>query len=183
MAPHAAVYFATGEIPGPGTLTLNGRYPCYRMYTCADGAVSVGALEPKFWRELVTALGLPHLADSAFADGADGQRVADELQGEFARRTRAELSAMLADRDVCCEPVLRLDEVFEHPQVEHRGMLLAAGAAGPVAQVGSPIRLNRSQARVRRQPPGWGADTRDVLGEAGYDGATLDALVAEGAAR
>src|SRR5207237_1025781 len=97
MAPHAAVYFATGEIPGPATLTLNGRYPCYRMYRCADGEVSVGALEPKFWRELVTALGLPHLAESALADGAEGQRVAGELQGALAQRTRAELAALLSD--------------------------------------------------------------------------------------
>src|SRR5438105_907603 len=121
MAPHAAAYFATGEIPGPGTLTLNGRHPCYRMYACADGAVTVGALEPKFWRELVTALGLPHLADSAFADGAEGRRVVDELQRALAKRTRSELVALLADGDVCCEPVLRLDEVFDQPQVQHRG--------------------------------------------------------------
>ena len=183
MAPHAAVYFATGEVGGPATLTLNGRYPCYRMYRCADGAVSVGALEPKFWRELVTTLGLPHLADSAFADGAEGQRVADELQSTLAQRTRSELAAQLGDEDVCCEPVLQLDEVFDQAQVQHRGMWLAPGAAGPVAQVGFPIRLSRSERRVRRQPPGWGADTRNVLGDAGYDDAALDALAAEGAVR
>src|SRR4029077_14285801 len=116
----------TGEIPGPETLTLNGRYPCYRMYRCADGEVSVGALEPKFWRELVTVLGLPHLAGSALADGAEGERVSGELQAALAPRTRAELSLLLADSDVCCEPALRLDEVFEHPQVQHRGMKIAA---------------------------------------------------------
>ena len=73
--------------------------------------------------------------------------------------------------------------MFDQAQVQHRGMWLAPGAAGPVAQVGFPIRLSRSERRVRRQPPGWGADTRNVLGDAGYDDAALDALAAEGAVR
>lgn len=183
MSPHAAVYFATGEVPGPGTLTLNGHFPCYRTYRCADGAVSVGALEPKFWNELVTALGLPHLAGAGFAGGAEGERVVREVQDALVRHTRAELTSLLDGRDVCCEPVLELDEVFEHPQVRHRGMRLEAGTAGPLPQCGFPIRMSRTPARVRRGPPGWGADTREVLGDAGYDAGALDALIAEGAAR
>ena len=183
MSHHAAVHFATGEVPGPETLTLNGRQPCYRMYGCADGSISIGALEPKFWRELVTRLGLPHLADAGLADGDDAERVAGEVQAALSGRTRAEVSALLGDADVCCEPALRLDEVFEHPQVAHRGMRLAPGVAGPVAQCGFPIRLSASPAGIRRGAPGWGADTRELLAQAGYDGAALDELAATGAIR
>ncbi|MFN2581930.1 MAG: CaiB/BaiF CoA transferase family protein, partial [Candidatus Dormibacteria bacterium] len=80
MAPHAATYFATGDVPAPHSLILNGRHPCYRMYRCADGAVSVAALEQKFWDALVRALGLAHLVDDAFADGERAQEVVRELQ-------------------------------------------------------------------------------------------------------
>ena len=183
MAPHAATYFATGAVPQPGTLTLNGRYPCYRMYRCADGAVSVAALEPKFWSALVRALGLPHLDSGAFAVGEEGTRVVAEVQQALLQRTRRQCADIGAAADVCCEPVLTIDEVFEHPQIRSRGMRLDPGVAGPVAQCASPIRMGGGRAPVRRHAPGWGADTREVLREAGYDPDGIDALMSGGAIR
>ena len=183
MAAPVAQFAATRAVPTPGSLLLNGRYPCYRTYRCADGSATIAALEPKFWDALVTSLELPHLAGEGFADGSEGERVAAELQGALQRRTRAQLAELGASADVCCEPVLSVDEVFELPQVVHRGMLLAPGVAGPVAQCACPIRLSDSPATVRRGAPGWGADTRDLLQEAGYDPAGLDGLVAAGAIR
>ncbi|MBV8196313.1 MAG: CoA transferase [Candidatus Dormibacteraeota bacterium] len=183
LAPHAAVHFASGEVPGPATLMLNGRHPCYRMYRCADGAVSVGALEPKFWRALMHALDLDHLADSAFADGEEAERVAAEVQAALSSRTTRETSELLGDADVCCEPVLTIKETFEHPQVQHRRMRLDADDAGPIAQTGFPVRLSASSSSVRRGAPGWGADTRDVLADAGYSAHDIDALASAGAIR
>jgi crotonobetainyl-CoA:carnitine CoA-transferase CaiB-like acyl-CoA transferase len=183
MSPHAAAYFATGDVPQAGSLTLNGRYPCYRMYRCADGAVSVAALEPKFWSALVAALGLPHLDGAAFAEGAEGDRVAAELQHALLARSRAEVAALGDGGDVCCEPVLSVGEVFAHPQVVARDMLLEPGVAGPLAQCACPIRMGEGPAEVRRHAPGWGADTRDLLQEAGYDATTIDALASNGVIR
>jgi crotonobetainyl-CoA:carnitine CoA-transferase CaiB-like acyl-CoA transferase len=88
-----------------------------------------------------------------------------------------------AGRDVCCEPVLAVDEVFENPQVRNRGMLLEAGVAGPTAQCGFPIRLSGSPAAIRRPAPGYGEHTVEVLREAGYDAAAVSALTTAGAAR
>ena len=183
MSPHVATFFAGGEVPGAQTLLLNGRYPCYRTYRCADGTVSVAALETKFWRALVTALGLPDLAGEAFAEGEEGARVAAEVQAALMQRTRAEVAQLGADADVCCEPVLSVDEVLAHPQVQARGLVSPPGDGSPIATVASPIRLSDSPARVRRAAPGWGADTRELLLQAGYEGERLDELVAEGAIR
>ena len=183
MAYNAATVFAGGAVPRAGQTLLNGRYPCYRTYRCADGAVSVAALEPKFWRALVAALGLSHLGDDQFAEDDEGARVAAEVQSAFMQRTRAEVAQLGADADVCCEPVLDVAEVFAHPQVVHRELEIPAGAAGPVAQVASPIRLSGSPARVRRGAPAWGGDTRDLLHDAGYDAAAIEALAAAGVIR
>ena len=79
--------------------------------------------------------------------------------------------------------MLTVDEVFDVPQVTHRGTLLPPGVAGPVAQAACPIRLSESPATVRRGAPAWGADTRDVLQEAGYGDAEIVGLVAAGAIR
>jgi alpha-methylacyl-CoA racemase len=178
---NAAPYFAGQEVPGPGTLMLNGKHPCYRIYRCADGHLALGALEPKFWRNFVEAIGLAHLADSGLASGDEAHRVVAEVQEELMRNTRAQWMEVLDGRDVCCEPLLSLDEVFELPQVRHRGMRLEAGAAGPVDQSGFPIRLSASPMQVRRSAPGYGEHTREVLAEAGYDDAAIGLLVAEGA--
>src|SRR5438128_1688995 len=50
LAMLAAETFATGRAPRRGELGLAGRYNCYRPYECADGYVTLGALEPKFWQ-------------------------------------------------------------------------------------------------------------------------------------
>ncbi len=183
LAPHAALYFAGGEVPAAGTLTLNGRHPCYRIYACADGYLALGALEPKFWREFTAAVGLPHLADSGFADGEECARVVDEVEAVLRTRTRAEWTETLRGRDVCCEPLLRVDETFENEQVRHRGMRLDPGVAGPDAQCGPAIRLSGSPFEARHHAPGYGEHTREILAAAGYAEAELDALAAAGAAR
>jgi alpha-methylacyl-CoA racemase len=183
MAPHAALYFAGAGVPGPNTLTLNGRHPCYRIYACQDGHMALGALEPKFWRAFVEAVGLPHLAGSAFTDGDEGRSVAAEIEGVMRQRTRAEWASTFAGLDVCCEPLLGLDETFDDPQVQHRGMEVQAGVGGPLPQCASPLRLSDSAFEVRRLAPGYAQHTRELLIEVGYEAAAVDALTAEGAAR
>ena len=167
---------------GPGGGRLAGRHPCYNLYRCADGWLSVGALEAKFWTLLVRTLGLGHLEGSGFAEGAEADRVHAEVEAVLRTDTRAGWAARLDGLDVCVEPVLGLGESLEHVQVRARGMVLDAGVAGPLPQVGFPFRLGATPAKVRRQAPGYGEHTREVLLEAGLTAAEIDELVAEGAA-
>ena len=180
-AVHASQLFATGEVPGPGDGMLTGRYPCYRIYACADGYLSVGALEPKFWREFVEVIGLPELAESGLIDGEEGQRTVAAVQALLRTRTRAQWEEVLAGHDVCVEPVLDIGETFEHPQVRSRGMRLDAGDGRPTAQTGFPIRLTDSPARYRGAAPRYGEHTDEVLTEAGYGTEQLASLRAAGA--
>jgi crotonobetainyl-CoA:carnitine CoA-transferase CaiB-like acyl-CoA transferase len=179
---HAARYFHDGVAPGPATTHLNGAHPCYNVYRCKDGWMSVGALEPKFWTALAEALDLPHLADPAhaYAEREEARRVHAELEAVFLTRTRAEWAERLAGRDVCCEPVLHFDEVFANEQVRHRGMEIPAGAGGPLPQTGFPFKLSATPPRVRTPAPGFGENTRELLAEVGYDDAAYDALRAAG---
>jgi alpha-methylacyl-CoA racemase len=165
---HASQFFASGEAPGPGDGMLTGRYPCYGIYPCADGFLSVGALEPKFWRELVEVIGLGELADSGLAEGEEGKRTMSAVRDVLLTRTRAEWAEVLVGHDVCVEPVLDLGETFEHPQVVSRGMRLDAGDGRPTAQTGFPIRLEGSPASFRSPAPGYGQHTDEVLMDAGY---------------
>src|ERR671937_948510 len=65
---------AAGEHVARGDQRLAGRYACYRVYECKDGRYySVGALEPKFWSALCTALSRPDLADLQYSEDPSTQ--------------------------------------------------------------------------------------------------------------
>ena len=73
MALQVDEYLATGDVPEPGHGILTGRYACYDSYPTRDGKwVTVAAIEPRFWANLCTALGLQqwtaHQTDDAVQD-------------------------------------------------------------------------------------------------------------------
>lgn len=101
---------------------LSGGAPCYRIYRTSDGgAITVGALEPKFWQALVAALELPELAEQNHLVGPHADEIAALIADRFASKTRAEWIARFADVDACVEPVLSFSEVRQHPQWQARG--------------------------------------------------------------
>jgi alpha-methylacyl-CoA racemase len=150
-----------GEKVGRGDQRLAGRHACYRVYACKGGGFySVGALEPKFWSALCTALEQPDLVSLQFAEGDEGRRVHQQMEEIFASRTRSEWERDLSALDACCEPVLDLDEVASHPQVAAR-RLIESRATG--VEVRPAIQL-RSAWR-RRDAPRLGEHTAEVIAE------------------
>jgi alpha-methylacyl-CoA racemase len=161
-----------GEEIGRGDQRLAGRYACYRVYECKDGRFySVGALEPKFWAELCAVVGTPDLVELQFATGDDGLRVHQEMERVFRSKTRAEWERELAGREVCCEPVLDLGEVASHPQIAARG-LISNSPTG--VEVRPAVRMQAGWRR--RDAPGLGEHTAEILDELGVDTKTMETL-------
>ena len=156
--------------PGRSNWLLTGAHPCYRVYPCADGYLSVGALEPKFWEALCEAVGRPDLAPFGLASAEDAETAIAEMEAVFARHTRAEWAERLRGLDVCVEPVLDVREVQDHPQVRARGLLLDT-------ETGREIRpqVVTSPDWRRLPPPDLGEHTEEVLAAAGLDVARLRA--------
>jgi len=166
---------AQGSIPR-GMHRLSGRYASYAVYECADGRlIFVGAMEPKFWRALCEALGRPDLIEGQYAEGDAQERLRSEVASVFASRSRDEWSQALDGLDVCCEPVLELEEVAAHPQIRARGLLIEEPTGLEVAPA---VRLN--EAWRRKGPPRLGEDTADVLAGVGVDEQRLEELRAAG---
>jgi len=74
--------------------------------------------------------------------------------------------------------VQKIDQALTNPHTLYRGDIIAKDWYRGVA---SPIRLDRTKPSLRRTPPKFGQDTREVLGEFGYSNDEIDALVAKGA--
>lgn len=165
-----------GERVERGDQRLAGRYACYRTYVCKGGGFySVGALEPKFWATLCGAVGRQDLIDVQFAEGPEAARVHEAMESVFASKTRHEWEEKLAGLEVCCEPVLDLDEVASHPQVAAR-RLIARTRTG--VEVRPAVRLRSDWRRL--DPPALGEHTAEVLAEVGVDADRLANLRTEG---
>ena len=98
---------------------LDGGAPFYRTYRCADGRfVAVGALEAKFYRELLAVTGLDADLDPAGQyRREDWPAAAAVFARRFAERGRDDWAAAAADRDCCLTPVLDFAEAAAHPHL------------------------------------------------------------------
>jgi crotonobetainyl-CoA:carnitine CoA-transferase CaiB-like acyl-CoA transferase len=175
--------FAGGRAPRRGELPLAGAYVCYRPYQCADGWVTLGALEPKFWSAFCRGVGREELLERAFeAPGSDTHHALCEI---FGARTRDQWSAFASEHDCCLEPVLDLDEALESELVAARKMIVELaqpGVAGPVRLLGPPFKLSRTPAEPERAPgPALGEHTTELLSEAGYSETEIASLHGSGA--
>jgi crotonobetainyl-CoA:carnitine CoA-transferase CaiB-like acyl-CoA transferase len=184
LAMVAAAYFADGAVPRRGDLPLAGALICYRPYECADGWVSLGALEPKFWQAWCRGVGREDLVAKQFEHpGSDAHAQVQEI---FKGRTRVEWEAFAREHDCCLEPVLELDEALDSELVRAREMVVELeqpGAERPVRQLGVPIKLTRTPGEHARLPgPALGEHTEEALLAAGYSPAQVAELLASGAA-
>ncbi len=183
LAMLAGEMLAGDSTPQRGELRLAGGIVCYRPYECADGYVTLGALEPKFWAEFCRGVGREDLLDHAF--DPPGSAADRELSDIFAARTREQWRAFASEHECCLEPVLDLNEALDGDQVAAREMLIdlpQPGAERPVRLLGVPVKLSRTPADPTRAPgPGLGEHTRAVLVEAGYSAEEIDALLDAGA--
>jgi alpha-methylacyl-CoA racemase len=180
----AAAHFADGKVPHRGEIPLAGALICYRPYECADGWVSLGALEPKFWQAFCRGVERDDLIGAQF--DSPGSPAHAEVQEIFKGRSREAWERFAREHDCCLEPVLDLDEALSSELVAARRMVVEIdqpGAERPVRQLGIPIKLQRTPGDHARLPgPALGEHTEAVLLAAGYTDAEVAELIASGAA-
>jgi alpha-methylacyl-CoA racemase len=178
----AAQYLCDGAAPQRGRGVLSGGIACYRPYEAADGWVTCGALEAKFWRNFCEGVGRPDLIEKQFAapDSDDGEAIA----AVFKERTRDEWLAFNDEHDAMIEPILDLDEALDSDLVREREMVveMEQPELGPVRLLGLPVKLTRTPGDATRPAPALGEHTADVLGAAGFSDDEVAALIESGAA-
>jgi alpha-methylacyl-CoA racemase len=119
---------------------------------CADGKeISIGAIEPKFYAELLARIGAADSCGTDQADPATWAQRSQELAAIFAKQTQAEWCALLEGSDVCFAPVLTLEESFEHPHMQAREAYVER--AGYQHAAAAP-RFSRTQGANLSAPPG-----------------------------
>jgi len=155
---------------------LDGGVPFYDVYETADGQhMSVGALEPKFYAELLKGLGLGDDVPDR-NDPAQWPALRKTLANRFAERTQAEWAEVFDGTDACCAPVLPMTEAARHPHLQARGTYVDRD---DIVQPAPAPRFSRTEATLTTGPSVAGADTRAALLAWGID--DVDALIDTGA--
>lgn len=175
---HILMYLVQGRQPERGHTQLTGHYACYSVYETKDGQfVTVGALEPHFWRNLCEKLGVPEFIPDQFAEGERRLEILRELQERFRRKTQAEWMEELGSVDICFGPVNDIPTALADPQVRHRGIV--SQRDGKIF-LGCPIKLSETPPRSPSSPPEFGEHTEEVLHCLGYDSDIVASLRREG---
>jgi crotonobetainyl-CoA:carnitine CoA-transferase CaiB-like acyl-CoA transferase len=184
----AGRFFATGHIGQPLGTAHQSEAP-YQAVRSADGWLTLGAVTPKTWASLCKALELEQLEnDARFATSSLRHAHRHELIPFIEERTITMTTAANIERleavGVPCAPIADYGQVFTDEHLAARDFFWDAPhrVAGPVRQLGSPLRLSRSKPRRGAAAPTLGADTREVLREVGYSDDEIEALVDAGSA-
>ena len=183
----AAIYFATGEVPGP-TGSAHILSAPYQAFRAADGWLTIGGANQGNWERLVRVLDAPQwLADPRFASNAERMKNLDALTVVMNERIRGrkmkDLLAALDAAGVPCGPINSIADVAADPHALAREMVveLEHPRAGRTRALGLPVKLSRTPGKVARPAPLLGQHTREVLEEFGFSAGEVDALYAQGA--
>jgi alpha-methylacyl-CoA racemase len=164
---------------GRGGNLLDGGAPFYDTYQTADGRyVAVGALEPQFYAELLTRLGLDGEDLPAQLDRAGWPVLRARFTEVFGKRTRDEWAEVFAGSDACAVPVLEMGEAPAHP---HNAARQVFGEVGGVRQPMPAPRFGRTPSGAPSPPGLPGADTDAILAAAGFTADEISALRERGA--
>lgn len=139
--------------------------PFYDSFECGDGRfVTLGAIEPPFYAELLRRLGLTDVDPGRQYAAGDWPALRERIAARLREKTREQWCALLEGTDACFAPVLSLAEAAEHPHQRARGNFVTVD--GKTQPAPAP-RFSRTPARVPAASPAAGSDTDAVLHELG----------------
>ena len=168
-----AGFLVSGRQPHREGEMLNGGC-MYDYYETKDGGyMSVGALEPKFWKAFCQAIGRDDLiAGTVWPDHS--KKIKQEIREIFLTKTKAEWTRIFSEADACTQPVLDLKEsLLEDEQVQAREMVvdvpLPLHEGLQVRQMGNPVKLSETPCEYRFAGYPLGYHTREVIEGLGMD--------------
>jgi len=137
--------------------------PFYEVFECADGQhITLGAIEPQFYAELLKRLELTDVDPAGQYDHRAWPALKARVAAQIKTRSRAQWQALLEGSDVCFAPVLSLAEAGEHPHNIARGMFVDVGGQ---RQPAPAPRLSRTPARAPTPGALCGEHTAEILAE------------------
>jgi alpha-methylacyl-CoA racemase len=170
----------SGDWPGTrGTHVLSGAAPFYGVYQCSDGAwFSVGAIEHKFYLNLLDLLGLVDVDRTPAAqwDREKWPALRARIVNLFSRRTRDDWAADFAAVDACGAPVLEVFELAQDPHLAARGTVVRTGSTLKAAAAPRLSGYDHIPAPAAPEPR---SSSRSFLMDLGIEAHEIDGMIAD----
>lgn len=180
---HMAQYAVTGKPAAPMPNRISA-WAIYDFFETADSEmVFVGVVSDAQWRAFCDEFSLTELgADAGLALNGDRvaarDRIIPVVRKRFAALTRSELMQRLENCGLPFAHVARPEDLASDPHLASSGGLVSVtlpdGSSASLPAM--PIEMNGQKPALRRDLPGSGEHTAEILSELGYDAATIDDL-------
>lgn len=154
----------------------------YTVYKTKDGRyLSIGTIEPKFWKKMCELTGLKELEERQF-DFDHSAELKQKLADVFAQKTQAEWLELIGKDEFCVTPVRTLQEALESDlTTEQCNMLLTKEEDfGSYTYVKPAVKLSDTAGAISRRAPYLGEHTQEVLTGLGYSEEEIAAMHAKG---
>ena len=171
LANQAMNFFATGESPS----SLGNAHPNiepYQTFKTADGAIILACGNDNLFKKFCELAECTHLAqDPQYATNGERVKNREELTRllnlVFLKHTTKEWVKLLDEGGVANGPINKIEEVFQEPQVQARGMQieLPHAVAGKVTLVASPMKFSETPIKHEMPPPALGQHTDEILSQ------------------
>ena len=159
-----------------GVNILDTGAPWYEVYETKDAKyVAIGAIEEKFYQELVSRLQLQGLPDQY--DRARWPEMRRRFAETFKTKTRDQWCAVFEGSDACFAPVLSFSEARSDP---HNAVRASFVTVAGVEQPAPAPRFSRTPGTVRRAPPERGEGGLAALADWGFDAGEVKKLTSLG---
>ncbi|MBL0425293.1 CaiB/BaiF CoA transferase family protein [Ramlibacter alkalitolerans] len=162
-------YFLSGKVPQRMGNAHSNMVP-YQVFKCREGDIIIAVGNDGQYAAFCKVIGCEHLATHPdFATGPQRNRNRQALIPLIAEamlaKTMEEWVPLLEASNVPCGPIYNMKQVFEDPQVRHRGMqqTLPHGAGVEAPTVANPIRLSDTPIRYTRSAPLLGEHNDAIL--------------------
>lgn len=181
----AARWLVNGDVAGQ----VGNEHPTgvpTNAWATSDGHINAAPAGQRLYERFCHAIGAPELIEEPdYVTGDDRYRNRAALNariGEILKtKTSAEWIDILNEAGVPCGPINAIDQTFADPQVQHLGMARAVEDGGePMTLVSQPIQMSAAEPVIWRRAGAKGAESDDILAEAGYDSAEIEAFRREG---
>lgn len=184
MVEALAQWTGTGELLQRGDKTMPGNYAYYNIYRTKDNKyLSLGAVEARSWKEFCVMINRSEYVGIQ-VDIERQEEIYQGVQEVFLTRTRDEWVEFFAGYDVQLTPVLEVDEVAKHPQMQERKMIhwmkdfRGSGVDFPLT--GIPIKLSHGPEEINTSFPKLGENNNEILSLLGYSNQEITAYKNKG---
>nr|XP_028604305.1 alpha-methylacyl-CoA racemase isoform X1 [Podarcis muralis] len=151
-----------------GENLLDSGAPFYETYKTKDGKfMAVGALEPQFYKQFISGLGLDDSNLPGQMSFSDWPTMKNMFADLFSKKTQAEWCEIFDDVDACVTPVLAFDAAASHPHNKERGSFLKNDQE-EISPRPAPLLSRTPATPSSKRDPFIGEHTEDILLDYGF---------------